>query len=87
MTPALAAAILRPEDRLAATSALALAARVISTIPDPDGRLHAGIMAAMNAVYETQKACCEIEPTNDHPVLVDGFVTPGILAEMSEVSK
>ena len=29
----------------------------------------------------------EHEPTNDHPVLVDGFVTPGILAELSEVSK
>lgn len=24
----------------------------------------------------------EHEPTNDHPVLVDGFVTPGILAEL-----
>ena len=24
----------------------------------------------------------EHEPTDDHPVLVDGFVTPGILAEL-----
>ena len=24
----------------------------------------------------------EHEPTSDHPVLVDGFVTPGILAEL-----
>ena len=76
MTPALAAAIIRSEDRLASTTALALAQRVISTIPDPDGRLHAGIMASMNAVYEMQKA---ISPSQ----------TPDILTamELEEVSR
>lgn len=89
MTPARAASLIRPEDRLASTVALALASQVISTIPDPDGRLHNGIMAAMNAVYETQKACCASKAPR--PVLVDespaldadGRMTPGILAELT----
>jgi hypothetical protein len=72
MTPALAASIIRAEQHPDAIIALALVTRVISTIPDPDGRLHAGIMAAMNAVYEMQKAC------SPRPVLVD---------ELAEVSR
>lgn len=82
MTPALAASIIRPEERPASIVALALASRVISTIPDPDGRLHAGIMAAMDAVYKMQTACAP-RPV-EHPALdADGQMTPGILAELS----
>lgn len=56
MTPAEAVAVIPPEDRLASTTALALASRIIATIPDPDGRRHAGIMASLDAVYEMQMA-------------------------------
>ncbi len=82
MRPALAASIIRPEDRLVSANTLALASRVIGTIPDPDGRLHAGIMAAMNAVYEMQKAFVVLAG-DEYPALdADGQMTPGILAEL-----
>ena len=87
MTPAEAVATIPRRDLVISTAALNLAVQVlcdnVATGGQPEWE---GMRKAWNLIIEMQ-AAISATLCRPHPVLVDGFVTPGILAELSEVAK